>query len=92
MRIVKTFKPGLLVRNIIPPAWPENLMKAWSKVTSLMVVRHPLDRLVSLYNNKFIHRVKDNQLWAEYASDIIRNYRDESDSNLENITPEEMIR
>jgi hypothetical protein len=92
MRIENKFNPILVLESLSPPISPENLIGSWSKVTSLMVVRHPLDRLVSLYNNKFIHRVTSNELWTAYASSIKENYRDRNGDNSENITPEEMIR
>ena len=82
MRIKNNFDPSLVLKKIIPNPEPED-----------MVLRHPLDRLVSLYNNKFLNRVEDNQLWAGYTAHILENYREqEDDDDFQYITPEEMIR
>ena len=92
MRIENNFSPSQVLRNIIPNPEPEDILRLWTQTTSLIVLRHPLDRLVSLYNNKFLHRVEDNQLWAGYTAYIRENYRDEDDDDFQYITPEEMIR
>ena len=92
MRIENNFSPSQVLRNIIPNPEPEDILRLWTQTTSLMVVRHPLVRLVSLYNNKFLHRVEDNQLWAGYTAYIRENYREEDEDDFQYITPEEMIR
>ena len=93
MRIKNNFDPSLVLKKIIPNPEPEDILRLWTHTTSLMVLRHPLDRLVSLYNNKFLNRVEDNQLWAGYTAHILENYREqEDDDDFQYITPEEMIR
>ena len=92
MRRENKFNPGQTLRALIPRQEPGNLLRLWSSVTSLIVVRHPLDRLVSLYNNKFIHRVEDNPLWADYAQHIKDTVREERADDSQYVTPQEMVR
>ena len=77
LRIEKNFEPDMVLRKLLPNPGPQNVHNLWGSVTSLIVLSHPLDRLVSLYNNKFIARVEVNQLWAHYAGYIKENYRKE---------------
>ena len=83
-----------LVPDLIQTVPSTNLKTIWRSLTSLLVVRHPLDRLVSLYNNKFIGGVGDNDKdWINLTNLIISSFRDEiEDGNTSMITPEEMIR
>ena len=82
MRRENKFNPGHTLRDLIPRQDSGNILRLWSSVTSLIVVRHPLDRLVSLYNNKFIHRVEDNEIWADYAAYIKENFKMEKILNM----------
>ena len=92
MRTENNFNPSLVLRNIIPNPEPEDISRLWPMTTSIIVLRHPMDRRVSLYNNKFLHRVEDNKLWAGYTAHIREHYRDEDEDDFQYITPEEMIR
>ena len=91
MRIENNFEPDMVLTKLLPNPGPQNVSKLWSSVTSLIVLRHPMDRLVSLYNNKFIARVEVNQLWADYADYIKANYRKGGPGD-KYVTPQEMIR
>jgi hypothetical protein len=91
MRMENNFEPDMVLTKLLPNPGPQNVHKLWSSVTSLIVLRHPMDRLVSLYNNKFIARVEVNQLWADYAYYIKENYRKEG-ADDKYVTPQEMIR
>ena len=92
MRRGNKFNPGQTLQDLIPRQEPGNISRLWSSVTSMIVVRHPLDRLVSLYNNKFIHRVEDNELWADYAAYIKENFKEEGAKDSQYVTPQEMVR
>ena len=92
MRRENEFNPGQTIRDLFPRQEPDKLLRLWSSVTSLIVVRHPLDRLVSLYNNKFIHRVEDNELWGAYAAYIKENFKETGAKDSQYVTPQEMVR
>ena len=83
-----------LVPDLIQTVPSINLKNIWKSLTSLLIVRHPLDRLVSLDNNKFIGGVNDNDKdWINLTNFIISSFRDKiEDGNKSRITPEEMIR
>ena len=93
MRIQNGLNPRLVLKELLPRVNKHKLKLTWSKMTSLIVVRHPLDRLVSLYNNKFIHRVEEVKLWSKIRYFIIKKYRRlDSVGFMTTITPEEMVR
>ena len=83
-----------LVPDLIKTVPSIDLKIIWKSLTSLLIVRHPLDRLVSLYNNKFIGGVNGNDKdWINLTNLIISSFRDKiEDGNKSRITPEEMIR
>ena len=93
MRIQNGLNPRLVLKELLPHINKSTLKLNWSKMTSLIVVRHPLDRLVSLYNNKFINRGEEGKLWSEIRNFIIKKYRGpEGVGFMTTITPEEMVR
>ena len=89
VHVLANLRPNL--RLSVPP---KDVKLAWSSLTSLLVVRHPLDRLVSLYNNKFIGGVRGNdEEWIRMTNLIIEKYRVKSEDGYEDIiTPQEMVR
>ena len=90
MRTENNFKPSIVLEKFLPHVSPNRILNSWNRTTSLIVLRHPLDRLVSLYNNKFVHRVDTNDLWANYASLIKEQYPEDEDTHY--IRPRKMIR
>ena len=88
-KIIASLVPDLI--QTVPSINLKNILKS---LTSLLIVRHPLDRLVSLDNNKFIGGVNDNDKdWINLTNFIISSFRDKiDDGNESRITPEEMIR
>eukprot|EP00092_Neocalanus_flemingeri_P035979 GFUD01039177.1.p1 GENE.GFUD01039177.1~~GFUD01039177.1.p1 ORF type:complete len:370 (+),score=61.26 GFUD01039177.1:73-1110(+) len=90
--------PRPLLHKLIPGLevniQPKDLEKTWSSLTSLLVVRHPLDRLVSLYNNKFIGGVRDKaEAWIQCTKHIIGKYRVAFvDGPMDIVTPAESVR
>ena len=90
MRRENNFKPRLVLEKFLPRVSRNRILNLWNRTTSLIVLRHPLDRLVSLYNNKFVHRVETNNVWADYASLIKEQYPEDEDAHY--IRPRQMIR
>ena len=87
------FGPRPVLHQLIPAITPEELKMTWNKMTSLMVVRHPLDRLVSLYNNKFIDKGDKKMLWM--TDFIIGHYREKEmggEDHSKTVRPEELVR
>ncbi|XP_023326363.1 carbohydrate sulfotransferase 11 isoform X2 [Eurytemora carolleeae] len=87
-----------LAPKLFPAPPLDTLQEAWSKTTSLVVVRHPLARLASVYQEKFV-KYADNKSWGPLGRNIISMYRQKIEPREiikpenENIpTPEEMIR
>ena len=75
-----------------PPPPPAQLVSSWSQVTSLVIVRHPLARLVSVYYQKFVKLAK-HETWAPKIRFIIEKFRTDPESGDQvHITPEEMVR
>ena len=86
------FNVRRVLTKLLPAIHPEDLKITWKKMTSLMVVRNPMDRLVSLYNNKFIKKV-DMSPWRKMTDYIIDNYREKKKYGHQNIVmPEELVR
>ena len=85
-------QPNSVLKKLIPRSNKREVLRHWKHVTSLIVVRHPLDRLVSLYNNKFVHAVKIHKLWTDYATYIEKHYREEESVEREFVSPQQMIR
>ena len=81
MRTENNFKPSLVLEKFLPRVSANKILNSWNRTTSLIVLRHPLDRLVSLYNNKFVQRVDTNDLWANYASVIKEQYPEDEDAH-----------
>ena len=52
---------------------PGNLIDLWGNMTSLVIVRHPMSRLVSAYHDKIIKQ--PSKYWAQLANQIIGTYR-----------------
>ena len=81
---------------LAPELWPlpraKDVASSWHNATSLVVVRHPMARLVSIYYQKFV-KLARHQTWAPVIKAIIKKFRaDPSSGDPEHITPEEMIR
>ena len=91
-REANIFNPREALRRILPHPNPFVLRSKWENVTSLLITRHPMDRLLSLYNNKFLEKVKNNNLWANIADFIISKYREGEEKEDAFVTPDEMIR
>ena len=85
-------QPNSVLKKLIPRSNKMDVLKYWKYVTSLIVVRHPLDRLVSLYNNKFVHAVKFHKMWTDYAAYIKKHYNEEETVANEFVSPQQMIR
>ena len=78
-----------------PTLWPapsSNLKSSWSEVTSIVIVRHPMSRLASVYYQKFIELYQD-QAWASLIASMIQQYRRQGEVGREDQpTPNEFIR
>ena len=78
-----------------PTLWPaptSNLKSSWSEVTSIVIVRHPMARLASVYYEKFIE-LYQHMTWASLIARIIQQYRREGDEGRKDQpTPNEFIR
>jgi len=78
-----------------PTLWPaptSNVMSEWKKVTSIVIVRHPMSRLASVYYQKFIE-LYQNKGWAALIGSIIKNYRKEGEEGpKDQPTPNEFLR
>ena len=80
-----------VLEKLTPEIPPEDLILTWNKMTSLIVVRNPMDRLVSLYNNKFIKKSDKSMLWmTDFIIDHYREKGGEGDPNT--VMPEELVR
>ena len=98
------------IHILAPSLWPlpsTNLVSAWRNVTSLVIVRHPMARLASVYYNKFVKK-RHKPEWRAYTDIIIKEYRhkgeeddDEEEGNnfhgneyeeVDKITPNEFIK
>ena len=67
-------------------------MSEWKKVTSIVIVRHPMSRLASVYYQKFIE-LYQNKGWAALIGSIIKNYRKEGEEGpKDQPTPNEFLR
>ena len=84
------FQPRQVLGRLLPHILEEQMKIEWNKMTSLMVVRHPLDRLVSLYNNKFIAKTDKTMFWL--TDFIIKRYRGKDGGPTDTVMPEELIR
>ena len=78
-----------------PTLWPApstNVQSRWGEVTSIVIVRHPMSRLASVYYQKFIELCQ-NKAWPELIESIIQNYRGEGEEGPEDQpTPNEFLR
>ena len=87
-QVLQTFAPNLWPA----PAIEDGLAEAWSRTTSIVIVRHPLSRLVSGYYQKFIKLAKHGT-WAPKIKMIIERYRDRPNTGDQvHPSPEEFIR
>jgi len=73
--------------------WPElkgtNPTSVWPYLTSLVIVRHPLARLSSLYYSKITTR---NENWASINRNAVEKYRDDSvNTNSRHASPSQFI-
>ena len=65
---------------------------AWEDIMSIVIVRHPLSRLASVYYNKFIEKYQDIK-WASFIEKMIKLYRTEEKEGVqEQPTPNEFIK
>ena len=71
----------ILAPSLWPPPWA-NLVSAWMNVTSLVIVRHPMARLASVYYNKFVKQ-RQRPVWKFYIKTIIQEYRQDEDEGEE---------
>ena len=71
-----------LARNKYPRQTVESLMKAFENSTSFLIVRHPLERLLSAYKDKIIHAAPKSH-HKSLGRRIIRTYRKNWRQNTE---------
>ena len=78
-----------------PTLWPApstNVQSRWEEVVSIVIVRHPMSRLASVYYQKFIE-LYQNKGWAGLIESIIQNYRGKGEEGPEDQpTPNEFLR
>ena len=78
-----------------PSLWPapsSNVKNQWNKVISIVIVRHPMSRLASVYYQKFIE-LYQNKGWAGVIKSIIKKYRKNlNDGPKDQPTPNEFLR
>lgn len=78
-----------------PTLWPApstNVQSRWGEVTSIVIVRHPMSRLASVYYQKFIE-LYQNKGWAGLIESIIQNFRGKGEEGPEDQpTPNEFLR
>jgi len=86
-QVLQTFAPFLF-----PAPDPEDISEAWAETVSIVIVRHPLARLVSGYYQKFIKLAKHGT-WAPKIKQIIEKYRSRPNKGDQvHPSPEEFIR
>ena len=79
---------------LAPKLWrpPPDVVTAWSNTTSIVIVRHPMSRLASVYYQKFVE-LSDNEGWARLIEYIIDTYRKDNETGpAKQPTPNEFIR
>lgn len=83
----------VLARKKYPRQTVESLMKAFETSTSFLVVRHPLERLLSAYKDKIVHAVPKSHHMS-LRRRIIKTYRKKWKQNTEPPYPtfEEFVR
>ena len=78
-----------------PSLWKapsSNVKYQWNKVISIVIVRHPMSRLASVYYQKFIE-LYQNKGWAGVIKSIIKKYRKNlNDGPKDQPTPNEFLR
>ena len=75
-----------------PPPPPPMLVSSWAATTSIVIVRHPMARLASIYYQKFI-KLATHESWAPKIKFIIQKFRTDPKSGDQiHATPEEMVR
>ena len=52
---------------------PPDIESVWSGVTSMVIVRHPMSRIASAYNEKIIKQ--PSKYWADLGHKIVGKYR-----------------
>ena len=68
------------------------LVSSWAGTTSIVIVRHPMARLASIYYQKFV-KLATHQTWASKIKMIITKFRDDPKSGDQvHASPEEMVR
>jgi len=81
----------LLAPKLFPaPADPVRLVQGWQQTTSIVIVRHPLARLASVYKQKFVN-LASHKSWGAINKRVIRKYRKVA-SNETIPSPDEMVR
>ncbi|KAJ1103929.1 hypothetical protein NDU88_001349 [Pleurodeles waltl] len=74
--------------NYYPPAWRRMLLKNYTKV---MFTRHPLQRLISAYRDKFLY--SDNeQYYKKTIASVIKTKFRKSQTLVGNVTFPELVR
>ncbi|XP_075049067.1 carbohydrate sulfotransferase 9-like [Mixophyes fleayi] len=79
--------PFLIKFSSYPPSIQTQLLASYTKV---MVTRHPLERVVSAYRDKFLH--KNNPYYSTTIANIIKRRVRKNKNFTENITFEEFAR
>lgn len=82
----------LLAPDLWPP--PKDLLQAWHREDnlSLVIVRHPMSRLASVYYQKFVE-LRNHKGWSKVIKRIISRYRKEGDYGpMDHPTPSEFLR
>ena len=78
--------------HLWPPPPPSKLVSSWSNTTSLVIVRHPMARLASVYYQKLMN-LAVHQTWAPKIKLMIHYFRDDPKSGDQvHPTPQEMVR
>ena len=77
-----------------PSLWPPpvDMLSQWANMTSIVIVRHPMARLASVYYQKFIE-LYQNKGWASVIRTMINKYRGKGEKGpKDQPTPNEFIR
>ena len=81
--------PQVYAPSLWPP--PANLMPSWSSLVSMVIVRHPMSRLASVYYQKFVEK-SHHRAWVPFIK-IMRWFRGKEEQGPDDQpTPNEFIR
>ena len=82
----------LLAPKLFPaPASLPALKAGWQKTTSIVVVRHPLSRLASVYQQKLVN-LAEHRSWGDLNRFIVANFRRQEEAGDGIPSPDEMVR